>query len=225
MVEINSWVDELLGKVQKAFQKRLLFFGLQGSYRRGEATRSSDIDIVVILDSLSIADLQVYKGIIATMAHSEKACGFISGRQELFAWPKYELFQMQKETKAYFGSLDELLPQVDRKDIVDSAKIGASALYHAACHTFMYGPQEEHAAVLKGLYKGCFFILQVTEYLRSGHYAQSKTQLLPLLAGPEKEILAIGMDWGAYQEDCTAKPQDYYEKIICWSSSVLQEQF
>ena len=36
----------------------ICFAGLQGSYAREEATETSDIDVVVILDRLDMSDLQ-----------------------------------------------------------------------------------------------------------------------------------------------------------------------
>lgn len=39
-------------RLNKSFRDRVWFVGLQGSYGRGEATETSDIDIVVILDEL-----------------------------------------------------------------------------------------------------------------------------------------------------------------------------
>lgn len=42
------------------FGNRVWFVGLQGSYGRGEARDTSDIDVVVILDELSASDIGVY---------------------------------------------------------------------------------------------------------------------------------------------------------------------
>ena len=56
MFDINAWLDIIIKKLQNEFEQRLLFVGLQGSYNRGEATQSSDIDLVVILDNLSFED-------------------------------------------------------------------------------------------------------------------------------------------------------------------------
>ena len=50
MIEINVWMDGFLKAVNETFENRVWFLGLQGSYGRGEAIETSDIDIVVILD-------------------------------------------------------------------------------------------------------------------------------------------------------------------------------
>ena len=63
MIEINSWVEHFSKQLSKTFGERVWFIGLQGSYGRGEATETSDIDLVVILDELSAGQLSVRKGV------------------------------------------------------------------------------------------------------------------------------------------------------------------
>jgi len=46
--------------LKQTFGERIYFAGLQGSYGRGEATGSSDIDVVVILDKLTAVGLKTY---------------------------------------------------------------------------------------------------------------------------------------------------------------------
>lgn len=36
MIDVNSWMAEAVSRLQSCFGSRLLFVGLQGSYRRGE---------------------------------------------------------------------------------------------------------------------------------------------------------------------------------------------
>ena len=40
------------------------FVGLQGSFARGEATETRDVDPVVILDELSASDIQAYNAML-----------------------------------------------------------------------------------------------------------------------------------------------------------------
>ena len=49
MMDITAWMQNFLQKLNKTFAKRVWFVGLQGSFARGEATETSDIDAVVIL--------------------------------------------------------------------------------------------------------------------------------------------------------------------------------
>ena len=54
MIDIKNWITEFTNKVEQTFSDRVWFIGLQGSYGREEATDTSDIDVVVILDELRI---------------------------------------------------------------------------------------------------------------------------------------------------------------------------
>ena len=50
MVNITIWMQNFLQTLTETFGNRVCFVGLQGSYGRGEATETRDIDVVVILD-------------------------------------------------------------------------------------------------------------------------------------------------------------------------------
>ncbi len=93
MIDINAFTDKFLSALNAIFGNRVWFVGLQGSYGRGEATATSDIDIVVILDSLSASDIQTYNSMLDTLPHRELICGFLSGKQELLNWESCDLFQ------------------------------------------------------------------------------------------------------------------------------------
>jgi len=221
MIIANDWMTELTEKLKSYFGDKLILTGLQGSYQRDEATENSDIDAVIILDALSLGDLKTVKGVLATMPENDKTCGFISGRNELRNWPKHELFQFMNDTRLYYGSFDGLLPEIRRDDVIESVKIGASGLYHACCHTFLHGEPQ----ALKALYKGAFFILQATYYLRHGEYVRSKKELLPLLTETEREILSVSMSWNEHQKKIIADSDEYFSLIISWCSEILSEIF
>ena len=46
--DINVWLECFRVKLVSLFGRRLRFFGLQGSYGRGEQTAGSDIDVVAV---------------------------------------------------------------------------------------------------------------------------------------------------------------------------------
>jgi predicted nucleotidyltransferase len=64
MIDITQWMEQFLRAVEERFGDRLWFVGLQGSYGRGEATETSDIDPVVILDALTPAAVAAYTRIV-----------------------------------------------------------------------------------------------------------------------------------------------------------------
>lgn len=49
---MDMWLEEFRGRLTDLFGERLRFFGIQGSYGRGEQTGGSDIDVVVITDRM-----------------------------------------------------------------------------------------------------------------------------------------------------------------------------
>ena len=88
VVEIQSWCEDYIASMEKTFEKRIRFIGIQGSYGRGEAGAESDIDMVLILDVLTMDDLKAYRKSVAAMELSHLVCGFLCGVKELAAWGK-----------------------------------------------------------------------------------------------------------------------------------------
>ncbi|MFR9161308.1 MAG: nucleotidyltransferase domain-containing protein [Ruthenibacterium lactatiformans] len=138
MTDHRAWAKMLAEKALARFGARVWFMGLQGSVRRGAATESSDIDFVLILDRLDTADLSAYRELVRSMPDSEKACGFVSGRKELLAWPRADLFQFYHDTEALYGSLSEVGALLCPRDARAALHMGAANVYHAACHSFLF---------------------------------------------------------------------------------------
>ena len=130
MIEIHDWLNDFLKALNDTFAERVWFVGLQGSYGRGEATETSDIDLVVILDELGVADIQAYHAMLDTLPHRELICGFLSGKNELLHWEPSDLFQFYYDTKPIKGSLDALLPLLDSEAVNRAIKIGACNIFH-----------------------------------------------------------------------------------------------
>lgn len=131
---IDEWMKQYTAAVQELFGERIWFIGLQGSYGRGEATDGSDIDAVLILDSVSAKDLDSYSKILDAFPNRNKVCGFVSGKNELFSWEPSDLFQFYYDTTPILGSLDELLDKIAEVDIRRAIRIGACNVYHMCAH-------------------------------------------------------------------------------------------
>ena len=129
MLDITSWTAKFLKTVDEAFGNRVWFVGLQGSYGRGEATDTSDIDVVVILDELSASDIQKYNAMLDALPHRELICGFLSGKDELLRWEPSDLFQFYYDTTPIKGSLDELLAVIDEAAVSRAIKKNCFGLY------------------------------------------------------------------------------------------------
>lgn len=223
MIDVPSWMKEAVSALQAQFGSRLLFVGLQGSHRRGEAREDSDIDILTILDSMDISDFAAYRTVLRRLPEGEKACGFTCGRKELLAWPAFELFQFSQDIDAYYGDLHALLPPFTRRDTETGARASVSSLYHATVHLYISGDEATRTDDLRSLYKGFFFAMQVVHYLRHGIYVHSKKALLPLLSNDEAELLRLNMDAAHYENRRRSDPDALFQLLLSWSGKVMRE--
>ena len=186
MVNIDFWMDEFLKKLDETFAERIWFVGLQGSYARGEAIETSDLDVVVIFDELTPADLQAYGAMLDKLPHREKICGFVSGRQELENWERSDLFQFYHDTRPIRGSLDELLPMLDADAVNRAIRIGACNLYHGCVHNLLHGKSED---MVRGLYKSASFVVQAICFRETGRYIRRQSELRELVTGDDRRIV------------------------------------
>ena len=220
MFDINVWLDIVIKKLQKEFEQRLLFVGLQGSYNRGEATPNSDIDIVVILDNLSFEDLKKYHLIIDSMPDKDKSCGFISGKDELQNWSKSDLFQFFYDTKSLYGNLKDIIQPPSIDEIKQSIKISSENLYHASIHSFVHS--NNYVEDLQNLYKSTFFILQAKYFIETKKYIPTKIQLLELLNGIDRDILNICVNRNNITGNEPIELENLYKMLIQWSSDNIK---
>ena len=186
MMDINVWMNDFLQKLNETFANRVWFVGLLGSYSRGEATETSDIDVVVILDELYASDIQAYHDMLDVLPHRELICGFVSGKDEILNWEPSDLFQFYHDTIAIKGSLDDLLPLIDNVAIERSIKIGACNIYHGCVHNMLHEKNED---VLKGLYKVASFVVQAIVFKQTGNYVKLQNQLLQVTSNEERKII------------------------------------
>lgn len=186
MIDISVWMRSFTEALTKAFGKRVWFVGLQGSYAREEATESSDIDTVVILDELSPSDISIYNSMLDTLPNRELICGFLCGRHELMNWEASDLFQFYHDTKPIVGSLDALLPLLDDTAIERAIKIGTCNIYHACVHNMLYDKSND---ILKGLYKSASFVVQAICFRQTGNYVSRQKELLSAVSQQDRDII------------------------------------
>ena len=186
MIEITAWTNTFLNALNDCFGDRVWFIGLQGSFARGEATETSDIDMVVILDELSASDVATYNTMLDTLPHRELICGFLSGKNEILNWEPSDLFQFYYDTKPIKGSLDELLPLIDDTAVTRAIKIGVCNIYHGCVNNMLYEKSEE---ILRGLYKSASFAIQAIAFKQTGKYISHQKDLLQIVATDERVIV------------------------------------
>lgn len=186
MIDIDIWMKYFLKALDETFKQRVWFVGIQGSYARGEATENSDIDMVVILDELTINDLQIYDRMLDTLSYRELICGFLSGKGELMNWDAADLFQFYYDTKPIKGSLDDLLVLIDDTALNRAIKTGVCNIYHGCVHNMLYDKSED---ILKGLYKAASFVVQAIYFKQTGHYIRQQSELLKIVLSEERIIV------------------------------------
>ena len=186
MIDVTIWMENFLNALIETFGERVWFVGLQGSYARGEATETSDIDPVVILDTVSPADIRVYSAMLDTLPHRELVCGFFSGKEELLNWEPSDLFQFYYDNNPVFGSLDALLPLLNEAVLDRAIRFGACNIYHGCVHNMLHGNKEH---TLRGLYKSASFVVQAVHFRRTGNYLRRQEELLEVVSADERVIV------------------------------------
>ena len=217
MLDINSWTAKFLKTVDEAFGNRVWFVGLQGSYGRGEATDTSDIDVVVILDELSASDIQKYNAMLDALPHRELICGFLSGKDELLHWEPSDLFQFYYDTTPIKGSLDELLTVIDKAAIDRAIKIGACNVYHSCVHNMLHEKSED---VLKGLYKYASFVVQAIAFKQTGKYVKHQSELRDVVSIDERVIVDTFLN---LKNGGTVDFNSMSEVLFDWSKKCIVE--
>ena len=186
MIDINIWMKNFIQTLNETFENRVWFVGLQGSYGRGEATETSDIDIVVILDELSAIDIQTYNDMLDNMSHRELICGFLSGKREIMNWEPSDLFQFCHDTTPIKGSLGEVMAIIDESAVNRAIKIGACNIYHGCVHNMLHEKNED---ILRGLYKSASFVVQAIVFKQTGNYIKHQKELLQVVSFDERVIV------------------------------------
>ena len=186
MIDITVWMNQFLKSLNEIFANRVWFVGLQGSYGRGEATKTSDIDVVVILDELSAMDIQTYNAMLDSLPHRELICGFVSGKEELLTWEPSDLFQFYYDTTPIQGSLDKLLAVIDESAVNRAIKIGACNIYHGCVHNALHEKSED---ILKGLFKSASFVVQAIAFKQTGKYIKLQSELRDVVSIDERVIV------------------------------------
>ena len=211
MINIENWMDAFIVKLNDTFANRIWFVGLQGSYGRGEATETSDIDIVVILDELSVEDIESYNAMLNTLPNRELICGFLSGKEELLNWESSDLFQFCYDTTPIKGSLDEVLTLVDKNAVERAIKIGTCNIYHGCVHNMLHEKSEE---LLRGLYKSATFVVLAIAYKQTGQYIKQQKDLLPIVSPDEQSVMETFMK---YKNGLTVDFEKASEDLFAWS--------
>ena len=218
MIDITAWTDGFLKVLNDNFENRVWFVGLQGSYGRGEANDTSDIDIVVILDQLSVTDIQKYNTMLDKLPNRELICGFVSGKDELLNWEPSDLFQFYYDTTPIKGSLDELLTVIDAAAVDRAIKIGACNVYHGCVHNMLHEKSED---ILRGLYKSASFVVQAIAFKQTGKHIKYQKDLLGVVSADEQKIIETFLK---LKNGETVELGKMSEELFAWAKKQIVEK-
>ena len=185
-MDISIFMESFKGNLLCLFGDNLLFLGIQGSYGRGEAKETSDIDPVIILRQCGKDELLKYRAYIDTLPEKDILCGFVSSIDELRAWESADRAQLILDTKPVYRDLAELCPPITRDDIERAVLQGACAIYHASSHNILHA---RNWSILPELYKGARFTIRMKHYLQTGVYVSAFRELVAVVDEEEKMIL------------------------------------
>ncbi len=191
MIDIEDYLQKQIGACKNTFRERLLYVGLQGSYMRDEATDQSDVDVMIILEDFSVADMDAYREILKKIGAYEKSCGFICGRNEMLLWNPLEVCQLRHTTKDLFGELKDYLPSATRQDEINYVKLSLGNLYHELCHRYIHADREKNLAAFRRTCKSAFFLIQNLHFLESGSFAVTKRELKEQVSEEDRAILEM----------------------------------
>ncbi len=217
VIEVIGWTEQFLRALNEKFGERVWFVGLQGSYGRGEATETSDIDPVVILDELSASDIQIYHAMLDTLPHRELICGFLSGKKEILNWEPSDLFQFCYDTKPIKGSLDEVMKVLDEAAVNRAIKIGACNIYHGCVHNMLFEKSEE---ILRGLYKSASFVVQAICFARTGSYISRQEELIKQVSAEERAVAEI---FCSLKKGGEIRFDEMSETLFVWAGSWIEK--
>ena len=136
-MDIDAFMESFKEDLLRLFGDDLLFLGLQGSWARGEAKETSDIDPVMILRHCGKDELLKYRAYIDTLPEKDILCGFVSSMEELGAWDGADRAQLILDTKPVYRDLAELCPRITSDDIRRAVLQGACAIHHASSHNIL----------------------------------------------------------------------------------------
>ena len=185
-MDISIFMESFKENLLHLFGDNLLFLGIQGSYGRGEAKETSDIDPVIILQQCGKDEILKYRAYIDTLPEKGILCGFVSSIDELRAWESADRAQLVLDTRPLYGNLEGLCPPITGDDIRRAVLQGVCAIYHASSHNILHA---RDWSILPELYKSSRFTIRMKHYLLTGVYVSAFRELTAIVDEEERTIL------------------------------------
>lgn len=218
MFRLETYINDLISLLKETFEERLLYVGLQGSYLRNESSENSDIDIMVVIDDVSIKDLNTYRNTLISIGNFDKSCGFICGRAELSNWNPLEICHLSHTTKNYYGKLEDFVPTYTHEDEKNFVKLSLNNLFHELCHRYIHSDREKNIANLPVTYKSVFFIIQNMYYLSTGTFIATKQELIEHIQNEDKMVMKMAMN---LKNNVEYDFEDAFSVLFTWCQKAI----
>ena len=219
MLQIDEYMEELIDRLKDTFGERLVYIGLQGSYLRKEQTKNSDIDIMAVIDHISVEDLKTYRKVLVAIGNYDRSCGFICSKADLAHWNPLEICHLLHTTKDYYGELKNLVPAYTMDDERKYVQFSLNNLYHEICHRYIHADKERNISKLPTTCKSVFFIMQHLYYLSSGNFIPTKRELLACVQDEGKKVLELSL---SLQENSDYDFDQAFSILFRWCQNALQ---
>ncbi|MGM9626260.1 MAG: hypothetical protein ACI3XM_11215 [Eubacteriales bacterium] len=219
MIQTECYLRDITAALLDAFGERLAYVGLQGSYLRGEASACSDIDIMVLIRTLTADDLALYRETIRHLDDADKSCGFICGTEEFRFWNPLEICHVLHSTKDYYGTLTDFIPSYTEEDHKKYTLLALGNLYHALCHRYVHADPDKNKRKLHTHAKEFFFLLQDLYQIRTGVFAQNRAELLEMMTAEDRIVYRLITETaqGEYAYDPA------FSALLAWCQNTMRE--
>lgn len=188
VISIDTYMNTMVRLLRETFGRDLLYVGLQGSYLRGEAHEQSDIDVMVILEEVTLPLLDRYRLVLREAGNEELSCGFLCSRADMAHWNPTEIPGLLRGTKDYWGTLADFVPSWTAYDLKVYLQTGLGNLYHEITHRYIHRPPERSLTAMAEFHKPVFFLFQNLLLYRGGEYPANRAALTEQLTGEDRDI-------------------------------------
>lgn len=213
---MEAWLQNFKEKLLNEFGEAVQFIGLQGSRARDEAHLSSDIDVVVLFDGMTMEKLKRYEKIANTMPERPLLCGFVGGMDDLQAWDKADLFTFIYDTIPLHGDISIFKPMITANDVKKFIRSTAGNVYHLALHNYLHSKSSD---MIEDLYKMARFAVQGKVFLARNEFI---AKLDDLLAYTNEQDNMVIERFIALKNAASAQIETDTEALISWAKETLQ---
>ena len=213
---MNKWLQQFKERLLNEFGEGLQFIGLQGSRARNEATENSDIDVVVIFDTLTIDTLKRYEVVVQTMPDRHLLCGFVGGMDDLNVWDRADLFTFMYDTKTVYGQLAISTTAITTAHVKKFGRSTAGNTYHMTLHNYLHGKSTE---MMHDLFKNARFAIQGNVFLQQGEFISQLNELSTVTKGYDTDVLTRLI---SLKDNAQVDLDKDTELLLAWSKETLK---